>query len=251
MSKKSRQGRSSPGNRRRPAHEATQAKVASDSGVEAETGDTSVSGKSGKPGRPAQSGTSGKIDDTNVASGADDVGSAAATSDASAGVVPAAPEPGTGERDIRGVLIQVVDARLLLPNATVAEVLSFADPEPVADAPPWLLGRIRWQGWQLPLVAFSKLAGLAEERGALGRKVVVLRALGGNPKAPYFALLTQGFPRLVTVSRETLLVDEAADQADPLPGCTRARVRLNQDDAFVPDLEAIEHEIGSVLAQAA
>ena len=65
---------------------------------------------------------------------------------------------------IRGVLIQVADARLLLPNATIAEVLSFAEPEPVADAPDWLLGRIRWRGWQLPLVAFSRFAGIAEER---------------------------------------------------------------------------------------
>src|SRR5690606_10732399 len=80
---------------------------------------------------------------------------------------------------IRGVLIQVADARLLLPNATIAEVLSYAAPEPVADAPDWLLGRIRWRGWQLPLLAFSRFAGIASgEQGGLGSKVVVLKALG-------------------------------------------------------------------------
>ena len=42
---------------------------------------------------------------------------------------------------IRGVLIQVADARLLLPNATIAEVLSYADPDRVENAPDWLLGR--------------------------------------------------------------------------------------------------------------
>lgn len=193
--------------------------------------------------------------DGSTAEGSDaaDLVEDAGNSDASStstSYVPAVEERGTGDQDIRGVLIQVVDARLLLPNATVAEVLAFADPEPVADAPPWLLGKIRWQGWQLPLVAFSKLAGLAEERGALGRKVVVLRALTGNPKAPYFALLTQGFPRLVTVSRDAL-IDEDPGQGQPLPGCVSARVRLNQDDAFVPDLEAIEQQIDSALAQAA
>jgi len=60
----------------------------------------------------------------------------------------------TAIQDIRGVLIQVEGARLLLPNATIAEVLSFAEPEPVAAAPHWLLGRIRWRGWQLPLASF-------------------------------------------------------------------------------------------------
>ncbi|RPE75456.1 chemotaxis protein CheW [Vulcaniibacterium tengchongense] len=157
------------------------------------------------------------------------------------------PAVAPAQNDIRGVLIQVAGGRLLLPNATIAEVLSYPEPDPVPGAPDWLLGRIRWRGWQLPLVAFARLAGLADERGGLGSKVIVLRALGGHPRAPYFALLTQGFPRLVTVSREALV--EVGDGALP-PGAL-ARVMLNEDDAFVPDLEAIEGLIGGALAAAA
>jgi chemosensory pili system protein ChpC len=152
------------------------------------------------------------------------------------------------QQDIRGVLIAIGGGRLLLPNATIAEVLSFAPPEPITDAPDWLLGRLRWRGWQLPLIAFARLAGIAEEQGGLGSKVVVLKAMGGNPKSPYFALLTQGFPRLVTVSPQALLVDE--DQSD-LPQGVHARVRLNEDNAFVPDLEAIEALVGGAMEQAA
>ncbi|MEG3191155.1 chemotaxis protein CheW [Lysobacter sp. D1-1-M9] len=159
---------------------------------------------------------------------------------------PAAPPP---TADIRGVLIQIAGARLLLPNATIAEVLSYAPPEPIGEAAPdWLLGRIRWRGWQLPLVAFSQLAGIGPEQAGLGSKVIVLKALGGDAKAPYFAMLTQGFPRLVTVSRDGLVVDNS-DQA--LPQGVQSRVMLNQDDAFVPDLEAIETLVGNAIAQAA
>lgn len=149
--------------------------------------------------------------------------------------------------DIRGVLIQVAGARLLLPNATIAEVLSYADPEPVAGAPEWLLGRIRWRGWQLPLVAFSRLTGIAGEQGGLGSKVLVVKAFGGNPKLPYFALLTQGFPRLVTVSRQAL----AAVDGDALPEAVLAEVMLNEDQALLPDIERIEALLGEALAQAA
>lgn len=155
---------------------------------------------------------------------------------------------GTAENDIRGVLIQIAGGRLLLPNATIAEVLSYAEPDSVEGAPDWLLGRMRWRGWQLPLIAFGRLSGLANERGGLGSKVVVLRALGGNPRAPYFALLTQGFPRLVTVSRDTLMV---VDDHNALPNGVQARVLLNEDAAFLPDLGAIEDQIGTALAQAA
>lgn len=148
---------------------------------------------------------------------------------------------------IRGVLIQVAEARLLLPNATIAEVLSYAPPEPVPGAPDWLLGRIRWRGWQLPLVAFSRFTGTAAEQGGLGSKVVVLKALGGDPKRPFFAVLTQGFPRLVTVT-ETALVAQDAD-AD-VPEGVLAQVRLNDDDALVPDLAILEQRIGEALAAA-
>ena len=149
---------------------------------------------------------------------------------------------------IRGVLIQVAEARLLLPNATIAEVLSYADPEPVAEAPDWLLGRMRWRGWQLPLVSFSRFSGIAEDRGGLGSKVIVLKALGGDAKHPFFALLTQGFPRLVTVTEGSLVSD--SDDAG-VPEGVLARVRLNEDDALLPDLTAIEEKIAEVLAIAA
>ena len=156
----------------------------------------------------------------------------------------------TPTHDIRGVLIQVAGGRLLLPNATIAEVLSYADPEPVANTPDWLLGRIRWRGWQLPLIAFSRLTGIAEEAGGLGSKVVVLKALGGDSKAPYFAMLTQGFPRLVTVSQDTVMADAHAED-EALPNGVQARVLLNQDQALLPDLERVESMIGDALREAA
>lgn len=149
---------------------------------------------------------------------------------------------------IRGLLIQVAQARLLLPNATVAEVLSFAPPEPLDDAPDWLLGRIRWRGWQLPLISFSRFADLAEEEGGLGSKVVVLKALGGDEKRPYFAMLTQGFPRLVTVTEASIT---ALTSDEELPTGILARVRHNEDEAVVPDLAVLEENLREAMAAAA
>jgi chemosensory pili system protein ChpC len=178
-----------------------------------------------------------------------DTGRAGVEQVATAGQGLAGGDGGPRTEDIRGVLIQIAGGRLLLPNATIAEVLSYADPEPVAGAPDWLLGRIRWRGWQLPLVAFARLTGIAGEQGGLGSKVLVVKAFGGNPKLPYFALLTQGFPRLVTVSRQALA---AVDRGgDPLPDAVLAEVMLNQDQALLPDIDRIEALLGEAFAQAA
>lgn len=152
------------------------------------------------------------------------------------------------ERDIRGVLITVTQGRLLLPNASVAEVITYSDPEPVGDAPDWLLGRVRWRGWRLPLLSFSRLAGWSGEDGQMGAKVAVLKALGNNPKLPFFAVLSQGFPRLVTVSHEALA--EAHDSKE-LPLGIHSRVVLNDDPAVIPDLLSLELLLDKALAQAA
>lgn len=147
--------------------------------------------------------------------------------------------------DIRGVLIRVGTTQLLLPNATISEVLSYSAPEPMADAPDWLLGRLRWRGWRLPLVAFPVLSGQGEEQAGLGSKVVVLKALGGDARLPFFAMVTHGFPRLVTIAADALL-DAAGDEA--LPFAVRARVRLNDDVAQIPDIDQIERSVRDALA---
>lgn len=148
-------------------------------------------------------------------------------------------------QNLRGVIIQVAGGRLMLPNAAIAEILSVADPEPIAGAPDWLLGRIRWRGWQVPLVAYSTLAGIGRHDASLrGQRVLVLKTLGGDPRLPYFALLTQGFPRLVTVSPETL-----SEQQDAILGdVVSAAVRYQDEDTLIPDMDGIEQRISDALA---
>ena len=151
-------------------------------------------------------------------------------------------------QDIRGVMIGVTGARVLLPNATVAEVITYSPPDPVDGAPDWMLGRIRWRGWRLPVISYARMIGSAQDEGEFGAKVVVLKALGGNPRHSYFALLTQGFPRLVTVSQDALTQEEsdALGEVAPLPDGVLMNVRLRDEDAVIPDLAAIEARIAEV-----
>lgn len=150
--------------------------------------------------------------------------------------------------EIRGVLIQVGAERLLLPNATVAEVLARVEVEPVEGAPDWLPGRIQWHGWSVPLVVFTRLAeGLGEEPAMRNNRVIVLKALGGNEALPYFALLTASFPQLASVPRDSLLADASEED---LPRGVQMRVLLGEQSAMLPDLEGLERLIGEALAAA-
>ena len=150
--------------------------------------------------------------------------------------------------EIRGVLVQVAEERLLLPNATVAEVLARVPVEPIADVPAWLQGNIHWHGRQVPLVSFAQLTGLGQESVVANSKIVVLKSLGGSEAMPYFALLTQSFPRLISVPRDGLLADATEEE---LPPGVQMRVLLGDEAALLPDLESIEAMITDALAAVA
>jgi chemosensory pili system protein ChpC len=147
-------------------------------------------------------------------------------------------------REIRCVLVPVGNLRLLLPNATIAEVVTQSPAEPVANAPEWLLGRISWRGWRVPLVSFTQLAGTEPGDAELSVRVAVLKALGGNPALPFIAVLTQGFPRLATLNAELII---PTHDGKPLPQGVRAQVLVRDDVAMIPDLEWIESELVDLL----
>lgn len=118
--------------------------------------------------------------------------------------------------DIRSVLIPLTGERVLLPNATVAEVITYSTPEAVPDAPPWVMGRVVWRGWWVPVFSLPMLGGWAARENEAGAKIAVLKALGGNPDMPFMAMVTQGFPRLVTVTADSLqVVNGSAQDAGP------------------------------------
>lgn len=148
-------------------------------------------------------------------------------------------------REIRGVMIPVTGGRLLLPNATIAEVVSYVAPEKIDDAPDWLLGRLTWRGWRLPLFSFSMLSGAATEETTANAKVAILKGLSGNAKLPFVALLAQGFPRLTTIMPDLLI---SAGGEDERARGVRAHVLVRSDQAMIPDLQLIESMVVEAMA---
>ncbi|HEX7368928.1 MAG TPA: chemotaxis protein CheW [Rhodanobacteraceae bacterium] len=151
-------------------------------------------------------------------------------------------------REIRGVMLPVTGGRVLVPNTTMAEVITYAHPAPIAGAPEWLLGRLAWRGWGLPVLAFSVLTGAAASESTENSRVAILKALSGHARLPYFGVLCQGFPRLTLVS-EDMLVDAGADAT--LPIGVREQVRVHEEQAWIPDLAAVEDLVVGALAVAA
>jgi chemosensory pili system protein ChpC len=148
-------------------------------------------------------------------------------------------------REIRGLMIPVTGTKVLLPNATVAEVITYSAPEKIPNAPAWLLGRLSWRGWRLPLFSFSMLSGGSGAETVSNAKVAVLKALSGNAKMPFVAMLAQGFPRLTTITPDLLI--PTGDESELQPG-VHAKVLVRDDHAVIPNLDQIELLVAEALA---
>ena len=151
--------------------------------------------------------------------------------------------------EVRGVVLQCAGEKVLLPNATVAEVMSRVQLQPAAEgAPAWLAGTLAWQGFDVSVVAFGRFTGLGSDLLVGQLKVVVLKALGGQVHLPYYALLTESFPQLIAVPRDGLLAD-ASEEIVPVG--VHMRVLLGEQTALLPDLDAVEAAVLSCLPTAA
>jgi chemosensory pili system protein ChpC len=57
--------------------------------------------------------------------------------------------------EIYSLLVPLVDGRLIIPRACVAEVIGFQTPSEMTGAPPWYIGTVPWNGKAVPLVSFE------------------------------------------------------------------------------------------------
>ena len=147
-------------------------------------------------------------------------------------------------REIHTVLIPVGGARVLLPNAIVAEIASFDGLEKVDNAPLWLLGRLPWRDATIPVVSFPALTGTGVQEEMRLARVAVLRTLDGKAGLPHIGLVSLGLPRLTTVTPDLLV---RTDDGEQLPPGISAHVLVRSDQAVIPDLHWVETKVAQAL----
>lgn len=141
--------------------------------------------------------------------------------------------------EVRCVIVPLTGVEILIPNATVAEVTNYVEPQPIPDTPAWMLGTFLWRGWQVPLISLSMLAKLAERENKETARICISKSLIGNARMPYFSLLAQGFPRLTTITASELV----EVPTDKLPMAFAGRAIVNEHEVLVPDLDRLGHMV--------
>ncbi len=110
---------------------------------------------------------------------------------------------------IKCIILKVNGDELLMPNASVAEIVPIKNIINVANKPGWMLGYLDWRGHSVPLVAFETMGDVRMPSLATGDvKAAVLFSVGDDAKFPYLSILVQGAPSIVNVKAEDLVANK-------------------------------------------
>lgn len=136
--------------------------------------------------------------------------------------------------------IPMYEESILLPNAAVAEVVGYVDPEALPDAPEWYLGKITWREHKVPLISFELASGGQNPGSLRGSRIAVLNTLQGSREIPYIGIVTQGIPSLKLVREKQILPDKKAGKERP---SVAGFVELDNVSLLVPDIDDLEARI--------
>jgi chemosensory pili system protein ChpC len=143
--------------------------------------------------------------------------------------------------EIYSLLIPLVDARLLVPRACIAEVVGFQTPSEMTGAPPWYIGTIPWSGRQVPLVSFEGACGQNIPPAGGRTRVVIFHCIDDKLDGGCFGVVSQGFPQLVRVSSDVVRPDNSRVFPERMP--VICQVRMLNEAPLVPDIQRLEEMI--------
>jgi chemosensory pili system protein ChpC len=147
--------------------------------------------------------------------------------------------------DLPTFVIPLYKSILLIPNATVAEIIAYEPLQRVQGSPDWFLGFLGWRGVQVPVVSFEMLTvgrGSFSLVSVSSASLVVVKALGGRPQLPFFAIVAQALPRLVRIDREDLFAT-----GEPTERTELQKARYAEEIITIPDLDYVEAAVMSIV----
>jgi len=144
--------------------------------------------------------------------------------------------------EIRCMLIPLHEGRLLLPNAAVAEVIGYREPESLGNGAAWLQGKVSWHQREIPVIDFERMLGRPDLGAGIRQRIAVCYALKSDRTWPMLGLIAQGIPRLLRVSRAAI-ESAKAGQAGESPICMT--LSIAGEDLLVPDLEYLQAQLAA------
>jgi len=150
---------------------------------------------------------------------------------------------------VRSQLIPLDGMRLVLPNTSIAEVITqqAVEASEYNNAPLWVIGQLQWRGIKIPLLSFEQIADdnlvgdIEDFTATKSIRIVVLNASSHSDTLPFYAIVAQGIPRLMALN-DSAIID--APEQSHTPYILRNTL-IDANPAIIPNMQQIESELFS------
>jgi chemosensory pili system protein ChpC len=137
---------------------------------------------------------------------------------------------------IECVLIPQFEVSLLLPRASIVDLIDGADMQIVVDLQGGIIGKLQWQGWTVPLISFEAASKEVIPKFNLQTKALVIHSLADDELHPYIALTVQGDPEVFSLADGDIKVMGKEKGND----FVQSKVLLHtKTEALIPDLNTL------------
>jgi len=150
------------------------------------------------------------------------------------------------DSQIKCIIMKINGDELLMPNASVAEIVPIRNIINVANKPDWMLGYLDWRGKSVPLISFEALGGVRMPSLASGSvKAAILFSIGEDKNFPYISILMQDAPSVVNVKEE----DVISNKEEISHPAVLDKVMLADGVYSIINLEKLENIIKTVITR--
>jgi len=146
--------------------------------------------------------------------------------------------------EIKCTILKINGDELLMPSASIAEIMPIKNIINVANKPGWMLGYLDWRGHSVPLISFETMGGVRMPSLATGNvKAAVLFSIGDDSDFPYVSILVNDAPKSINVTKEDL-VPNKEEVSHP---AIDQKVMMTDGNYSIVDLEKLELIVKEVI----
>jgi chemosensory pili system protein ChpC len=127
---------------------------------------------------------------------------------------------------------------LLVPSATIAEVVNIPTLSPLPLAPPWVVGTVGWRSLAVPVVSFEAIMGGTPAALSATSKAVVFYPLAGRAQWEFFAVLSATEPRPQSVDGSAIAMGPGELPNSPY---VAAGLKFNGQPMWIPSLDELKN----------
>jgi len=126
---------------------------------------------------------------------------------------------------------------LLVPSASVAEVVNPSNLTAVPFSEPWLLGVVGWRTLAVPVVSFEALLGAPAPASHAGGKILIFYPMSGRKDWEFYGVLATAEPRPQALDGSQPAVSEGE-----LPDSSyiASGLKIANQSMLIPDLQALQ-----------